>query len=75
MAQRRVWLSVGGELAWLVTACELLPHHTRPASPGALGELEARYLPDPGDAELTCGAAGVVARLLAARAPYGPWGD
>ena len=75
MAQRRVVLRVDGELAWLLAVPDLLPCHTRPATPEALGELAARYLPKAVDDELTCRAAGVVARLIAAHAPRGPRGE
>ncbi len=75
MARRRTTLPVDDGLAWLLTVPELLPCHTRPATPEALDELAARYLPEGVDDELTCRAAGVVARLLAAHVPCGPWGE
>jgi hypothetical protein len=78
MTQRRVTLAVDDKLAWLLPVPESLPAHTRPATVEALGELAARYLPDPVDpawGTLTCRVAGIVAGLIAERELRGPWGD
>jgi hypothetical protein len=78
VTSRAVLLPAGEGLSWVLAPLELVPPHTRAATPEALDELAARYLPEPDalgpDAFTDC-VLSIVAGLLAAREPGGPPGD